>query len=561
VGNDNAVREERDTLQERENLASLSLDISEALTQEIPLTVILQLCAEVLVRDLGVSLARIWVMNKNETMLELKASAGLYTHLNGFHSRIPMGKYKIGRIAQNRQPHLTNQVLGDPQVHDQEWVRREGMVGFAGYPLIVEDRVVGVLAVFSRNQLSEATLQVMSQIAHAIALGLDHQSKHEELKHLQHQNDLILQSAGQGIYGLDLQGNFTFGNPAAAQLIGWDRQELMEKDMHRILHHTRGDGTPYPAEECPIYRTMQEGKSHHVDSELFWRKDGTSFFVEYISTPIWEEERIVGAVVTFQDISKQREVENQLKQQQSRLLNVAVELSRAREKERQRIAQGLHDEVGQMLATLKLNLGMLGESALAEKEGARLAEAKELVNQTIRTVRSLTFELGSLVLSELGFTPAIKNLVAGLQSRNPFMNVQITLPEKTITPHEEQANLLHAIVKELIHNIEKHARASRVSIMVEVEGGHLQIRVEDNGLGFSSAEATEGFSRTGGFGLLSIHAQVKNMGGRVEIETASGAGTRIMIEAPWSEPNEDKIEKGQPVNTNRYQAKPERVQR
>ena len=95
----------------------------------------LQRCAEALVDHLHGAFARIWTLNPQEDVLELQASAGLYTHLDGPHSRVPVGKYKIGLIAQERKPHLTNAVVGDPRVSDQEWARREGMVAFAGYPL------------------------------------------------------------------------------------------------------------------------------------------------------------------------------------------------------------------------------------------------------------------------------------------------------------------------------------------------------------------------------------------------------------------------------------------
>ena len=78
----------------------------------------------------------------------MQASAGLYTHLNGAHGRVPVGQFKIGRIARDRKPHLTNSVVGDPEVSDQEWARREGMVAFAGHPLIVGERVVGVMAMY-----------------------------------------------------------------------------------------------------------------------------------------------------------------------------------------------------------------------------------------------------------------------------------------------------------------------------------------------------------------------------------------------------------------------------
>ncbi len=132
----------------------------------------------------------------------------------------------------------------------------------------------------------------------------------EEVKVLQRQEDLLLQSASEGIYGLDLHGKMTFVNPAAARMIGWDAQELIGQDQHAILHHSKSDGSPYPRESCPIYHAFNDGEVHSVDSEVFWRKDGRSFPVEYTSTPIREEEgNLVGAVVTFRDISERREAE------------------------------------------------------------------------------------------------------------------------------------------------------------------------------------------------------------------------------------------------------------
>ena len=126
-------------------------------------------------------------------------------------------------------------------------------------------------------------------------------------------NDLILGAAGEGIYGLDLQGHTTFCNPAAARMIGWNLEELMGKSQHNILHHTRKDGGHYPKEKCPIYAAFKDGKTHRVVDEVFWRKDGSSFPVEYKSTPIWDKGELRGAVVVFRDISERVEGENALR--------------------------------------------------------------------------------------------------------------------------------------------------------------------------------------------------------------------------------------------------------
>ena len=126
---------------------------------------------------------------------------------------------------------------------------------------------------------------------------------------LQHQNALILQAIGEGVYGLDKDGKATFVNPAAEAMTGWHRDELIGKVIHDFHHHTHADGSHYPHHDCPIYNSIQDGKVHHVDHEVFWRKDGTSFPVEYTSTPIFDGEQLVGAVIVFKDITERKATE------------------------------------------------------------------------------------------------------------------------------------------------------------------------------------------------------------------------------------------------------------
>jgi PAS domain S-box-containing protein len=170
------------TLAERARLAKLTGEVGVVLTQGGALRPTLQRCAEALVQYLEAAFARIWTLNNMERVLELQASAGMYTHLDGQHGRVALGKTKIGLIAQERRPHLTNMVIGDPRVSDQEWARREGMVAFAGHPLIVEDRLVGVMALFARQPLSTATLNSLAVVANDIALGIERQHAEQTLK-------------------------------------------------------------------------------------------------------------------------------------------------------------------------------------------------------------------------------------------------------------------------------------------------------------------------------------------------------------------------------------------
>ena len=175
-------RRAQTALLERARLAELTSDVGIALTRGAALRETLQLCVEALVRHLDVAFARIWTLDETTGTLELQASAGMYTHIDGPHSRVPLGQNKIGVIARQRRPYLTNQVVGDPQVHDQEWAQREGMVAFAGVPVVVQERVLGVMAMFARQPLSEFVPKALASVASAVAVGVERKRAEEALR-------------------------------------------------------------------------------------------------------------------------------------------------------------------------------------------------------------------------------------------------------------------------------------------------------------------------------------------------------------------------------------------
>ncbi|QIN80145.1 PAS domain S-box protein [Rubrobacter marinus] len=150
----------------------------------------------------------------------------------------------------------------------------------------------------------------------------DRERAYEDLARQVLRNESILNSAGEGIYGLDQAGRVTFVNPAASRMLGYEAEELIGRPVHELTHHTRPDGTPYPKEECPIYGAFKDGAVRRVSDEVFWRKDGTSFPVEYASTPISEGGEVTGAVVTFSDITERKEVEEKLRESEQRFYSL-----------------------------------------------------------------------------------------------------------------------------------------------------------------------------------------------------------------------------------------------
>ncbi len=128
----------------------------------------------------------------------------------------------------------------------------------------------------------------------------------EEGRELQKQLNLILNSAGEGILGLDNQGKVVFINNAATLMLGWDAEELLGNTHHDLIHHTHSDGTAHPVEDCPIYMAYRDGVVHYRTGDIFWCKNGSSFPVEYVSTPIRDKGMLTGAVVVFRDMNTYR---------------------------------------------------------------------------------------------------------------------------------------------------------------------------------------------------------------------------------------------------------------
>ncbi|HEY8940014.1 MAG TPA: sigma 54-interacting transcriptional regulator, partial [Cellvibrio sp.] len=126
------------------------------------------------------------------------------------------------------------------------------------------------------------------------------------------QNQLLLNAAGEGIYGVDTEGRATFVNPAAERILGWSADELLGKNIHMAIHHSHSDGSDYGAQDCPIFAAFRDGTVRRVDNESFWCRDGHAIPVEYTSTPVYDNEKLVGAVVIFRDVSERKNAEAKL---------------------------------------------------------------------------------------------------------------------------------------------------------------------------------------------------------------------------------------------------------
>ena len=234
----------------------------------------------------------------------------------------------------------------------------------------------------------------------------EHKRAKEAKRESEDRLQLLLDSTAEAIYGIDLEGRCTFCNPACLRALGYERvDELLGKNMHDLIHHTRADGSLFPVEECRIFRAFRAGEGAHVDDEVLWRANRTSFPAEYWSYPQRRGQEVVGAVVAFVDIT-------QRKLSEAALANVSRRLIAAQEQERARIARELHDDIGQRLALLANELEQLPKRIPDLRVEARssIGELQKYTSQIAIDIQSLSHELHSSKLKYLGIAAAMKGL-------------------------------------------------------------------------------------------------------------------------------------------------------
>lgn len=296
----------------RETHALFRADISAALAvSRSSLRETLASCAQTMVEHLDASFARIWTLNHDEQVLELQASAGLYTHLDGPHASVPVGSFKIGKIAFERTPHITNDVQNDERVSNKEWARTEGMVAFAGYPLIVNDRVVGVMAMFSKNELADDTLDALASVADLISQAIERKRAEEALGESEERYRLLFESNPQPMWVYDLETlAFLAVNNSAVAHYGYSQDEFLSMTIRDIR----------PPEDVLALYGVVDAARDGAGKAGTWRhvrKNGSLLQVEITSHSLIFDGRRAELILA-NDITERMQAEDALRESEAR---------------------------------------------------------------------------------------------------------------------------------------------------------------------------------------------------------------------------------------------------
>ncbi len=371
------------------------------------------------------------------------------------------------------------------------------------------------------------------------------QQAERELERLSRRNELILESVGEGVYGINLAGECSFVNPAALKFTGHSREELMKAvhTMHEILQPNREDGSPYPWEESPTYATLNDGEIRRVKAETMWRKDGTRFPVDYVVTPIVEDdERILGAVVTFQDVTERRAIE----QMKNEFISI------------------VSHELRTPLTSIRGSLGLLASGLLKkfpDKADKMLKIAVENTDRLVRLINDILdierLESGKVTVEQQECDLAGLMLGASetMQAMANDNGVKLVVEPFQTKVWADSDRCLQVLTNLLSNAIKFSNRDGEVKLFVESvedegKGGWVKISVKDNGRGIPPEAVSKIFERFGqvdasdsrekggtGLGLPICKTIVEQHGGMLWVESEVGKGSTFLFTLP-TEPSD-----------------------
>jgi len=335
----------------------------------------------------------------------------------------------------------------------------------------------------------------------------------------------LFESAREAIIIMDLNGKITDANRIVEEY-GHTRDYLLGKSIFDFIP------VNHRARAARDFDELCHGTPVKGEMEVIGPKGNLT--MEYRDNPIVREGQIVAVQAILMDITEQKRAEQALRDYQARLKLLAAELALAEERERHRIAAGIHDGIGQKLALAKMELQLLARSPGKSKIPASLDSACARIDEAIKDAHSLTFELSNPALYDLSFKAAIDLWLLEQIQKKHGIKCTVIAGEQAVPLDENSKVVLFRALRELAVNVVKHAKATVLTVTVEKLENSVQITCKDDGLGFTPPEEGALPRDVGGFGLFNIKERLEYLGGGMKLQSAPGRGTLITLSLPAS---------------------------
>ena len=532
------------SLAEQARISLFMADVASALTRDATMSDMLHGCTDAMVKHLDAAFARIWILNEPASMLELQSSSGMYTHITGGHQFIPMGQFKIGMIAQERKPHFTNAVIGDPHVPQQEWAKREGMVAFAGYPMVVGDELIGVMGMFSREPLSQSILDAMSATAKEIGLGIKRKKTEEALYRSEENFRQLAQNSREVFWILDLaSGRIAYVSPAYERI--WQRScDSLYASPASWLAPIHPEDRERVRQATPSAERLTDMDHHYrivrPDGSIRWIHDRTVLVRDASGKPY----RVAGIA---EDITDQKAIEDQFRQSQKM---EAIG----------KLAGGVAHDFNNMLTVIVgyaelLRLRAASGSPLDKDVGnikTAADRAAVLTRQLLAFSRQQVLEPKVLDMNQvvLGMEPMLRRLIG--EDIQLIVQCGGSLGHVMADPGQLEQVIMNLVVnardampnggKLIIETGAVELRSGYVRTQEPVaDGAYVFLAVSDTGCGMTrqvQAKIFEPFFTTKaagqgtGLGLSTVYGIVKQSGGEIAVYSEVRQGTVFKVYLP-----------------------------
>jgi PAS domain S-box-containing protein len=505
--------------------AALRADVSGLLARAVSMHGMLQGCTEALVRHLGVAFARIWNLPRGDDVLELQASAGAYTRLDGRYSRVRVGDRKIGLIALERVPYLTNDVLADSRIGDKAWALREGMVAFAGYPLVVEGRTVGVMAMFARHALEPETLEVLGSIATAVAQGIERKRSEDELRRSEAYLAQGQRLSHTGSWAEQIGTGDVFWSAETCRIFGLDAEHapLDRQEIRRLIH---------PDDRDRFAKVVEAAERERRGFELEFkvvRPNGAIRHVRSKAQPVLDDSGLLSEFMgVVMDVTERKRAERALRRARERVLEARFTAILT---ERTRLAREIHDTLLQGFTGVGLRLLAVANGATAQSEtAAALREIITLAQRTLEDARCAVWDLRSPSESNEELPLKVRTAAeAAVRGTGLGLECAMKGPVRPLDDDVEAVVVL--VAQEAVVNVVKHAAARVVRIRVTYGARRMRLSVADDGRGFTVDSDFRSYS--GHWGLLGMRERASQIRATLSVQSRAGVGTEVVLGVPY----------------------------